>query len=356
MIMKIRTIRSSALVAIVIGLVALAPGLARLDAQFQTSPTTFSGRAAAVSGTILGVPIGLVDTGPITPDGGSLESHLLCYPAGSGCAIDVPDLTGGAVSGQVLNATVVAQGNHSKAAASVADLTLNAAGQSISADVVQARAEAECASGSAFIRTESQIAQLVVNGQTIAVTGDVNQRVVLPGGGVVLINEQVASVAGKDGDITVNALHIKIPGLLPGMDTDVIVAQAHADIHCGERFCPADKDFVTGGGWLGSPKKNFAVAGGIKSGAYWGHLLYIDHAPSGMRVKGTGVTAYMMTGDTTRHIEGLCEVNGNACTYTADVDDQGEPGVRDTFSLKVNGAPVVSGRLDGGNIQLHTCK
>jgi hypothetical protein len=26
------------------------------------------------------------------------------------------------------------------------------------------------------------------------------------------------------------------------------------------------------------------------------------------------------------------------------------------FSLNVNDAPVVSGRLDGGNIQLHTCK
>jgi len=146
-----------------------------------------------------------------------------------------------------------------------------------------------------------------------------------------------------------------LPGPVAGTDTDVVIAKAHADIQCGVTFCPADKDFVTGGGWDANPRRNFAVAGGIKNGGFWGHLLFIDHS-TGRKVKGTGVTAYVVTGATTRHIEGTCDIDGTPGVYAADVDDQGEPGVNDVFNLTVNGAPAASGTIAGGNIQLHTCK
>jgi hypothetical protein len=95
----------------------------------------------------------------------------------------------------------------------------------------------------------------------------------------------------------------------------------------------------------------------MKNGGYWGHLLYIDHG-SGMKVKGTGVTAYVVTGPTTRHIEGTCEVNGAAGhTYQVDVDDEGEPGKgADSFAMQLDMTPVAADLLAGGNIQLHTCK
>jgi len=73
-------------------------------------------------------------------------------------------------------------------------------------------------------------------------------------------------------------------------------------------------------------------------------------------VKGNGVTAYVVTGRTTRHIEGTCDIDGSPGIYSADVDDQGEPGVHDVFTLSLNGVPAASGTLAGGNIQLHTCK
>jgi hypothetical protein len=131
---------------------------------------------------------------------------------------------------------------------------------------------------------------------------------------------------------------------------DVIVASAHADILC--KNCNADdKDFVTGGGWIGD-KANFGVAGGIKNGAFWGHLTYIDHG--GPKVKGTGVTAYVVTGSTSRHIEGTAEVNGQSgFTYKVDVTDNGEPGREDIFSISVSNGYSASGTLTGGNIQLH---
>jgi len=343
-------------VALTLAILNRGPASIEARAQFQTTPTVFSGDASVVSGKVLGIPITLVDTGKIGPDGGKLEAHLLCYPNGTNCTLGLPDMTNGALGAQVLNATVVAQGHESSAAASVADVTLNTSvvvpgGPNISATFVQAEVAAQCANSQASVHAEATVVDLVIDGQPINVSGEVNQQIPLPGGiGVVIINEQVGTVNANKGDLTVSALHIKIPAL----DTDLVVARAHADIVCGVKFCPVDKDFVTGGGWEDSPRRNFAVAGGIKNGGFWGHLMFTNHA-TGEKVKGTGVTAYGGTG-TTRHIEGTYDNNGSPGLYQVDVDDQGEPGRNDTFMLLLNGVPAASGTLAGGNIQLHTCK
>ena len=341
-------------------LVTLTPALVNQEthAQFQTTPTLFSGQATVVKGQVLGIPIELVDTGTVAPEGGTLEAHLVCYPAGPNCVVGLPDLTNGALAAEVLNATVVAQGSQSRARASVADLSLNVLGQSIRATLIEARASAQCTSGQASVAAVSELANLTINGQQIVVSGEVNQTVPLPAvGGVVIINEQIGSVSGGTGDVTVRALHIRIPGPVPGTSTDIIIAEAHADIVCGQRFCPVDRDFVTGGGWLGEPRKNFAVAGGIKNGAFWGHLMFIDHGTR-MKVKGTGVTGYeVVPGSTVRRIQGTFSLNGGpGGTYDVEVDDRGEPGRDDVFILSLNGQPAAAGFLEGGNIQLHTCK
>ena len=143
------------------------------------------------------------------------------------------------------------------------------------------------------------------------------------------------------------------------VSANVIISSAHADITCnGVQNCPGG-DFITGGGFIGSggTSANFGVAGGIKNGGFWSHLLYVNHG-TGIRVKGTGVTSYTVTDTNCRRITGSCEVNGTpAETYQVDVCDNGEPGTSDTFVLSVNGAAQLSGQLTGGNIQLHRpCK
>jgi len=251
-----------------------------------------------------------------------------------------------------LHASTVGQGNASRSEASVAELSLTAAGNTVSAGLLQARASAVCGAGGATATGSSNITALSVNGQTVAISGTPNQRVPLPVGEVI-INEQTTNGAG---DITVNALHIKVPGV-----ADVIVSSAHADITCQPAPPPpvcTGADFATGGGWItGTPsgaKANFGVAGGIKQGQFWGHLTYIDHGPNGPRVKGTGVTAYKVVNPTTRHIEGTAQVNGqDGFTYQVDVADNGEPGRSDTFTLQLSGGYGASGTLAGGNIQLH---
>jgi hypothetical protein len=84
----------------------------------------------------------------------------------------------------------------------------------------------------------------------------------------------------------------------------------------------------------------------------------VDHGPR-MKVKGTGVTAYrVVPGTTIRQIEGTFSADGQPPgTYHFEVDDQGEPGRDDVFILSLNGNPAAAeGLLEGGNIQLHTCK
>ena len=304
---------------------------------------SFSGQATVVQATVLGFqPITLADTGPLPPEGGSKEATLL--------EESVPGL----LSVQVLHAATVAMGDASRSEASVASVNLTVGGNTISASFLMARAAAFCdqGQGHASASGSSELAVLAINGQTIVVSGEPNQTIPLPGGGQVIINEQSQNVQGNKADITVNALHVMIPGI-----ADVIIASAHADITCTGKTCPLDKDFVTGGGRINtaSGKSTFAVAGGIKNGGNWGHLTYIDHG-NGMKVKGTGVTDYIVTGATSRQIKGNCEIDGVGGTYTVDVNDAGEPGRDDTFYIQLSNGYTAGTKLDGGNIQLHTCK
>jgi len=80
------------------------------------------------------------------------------------------------------------------------------------------------------------------------------------------------------------------------------------------------------------------------------HILLAD----GVKVKGTGVTSYEVTGPTSRRISGTAEVDGvSGIGYTVDVTDAGEPGRDDTFSIALSNRYSASGKLAGGNIQLH---
>jgi hypothetical protein len=301
---------------------------------------TFSGQATVVRATVLGLqPIILSDTGPLPSSGGALNTSLLSAQVQ------------GLLTAEVLHASTVGQGNASRSEASVANLGLTVAGNTIAAGFLMSRAVAECHNGVPSQSGSSEIVDLVINGETIAVSGTPNEAIALPGGGSVTINEQDST---RPGDITVNALHVVVPGI-----ADVVISSAHADINCappGGGGCVAVGDFVTGGGFITAPsggRANFAVAGGIKGKGFWGHLEYHDRGAN-LTVHGTGVTAYVATGPTTRHIEGTALVNGQAgFTYQVDVTDNGEPGTADVFSISLSNGYSAGDTLRGGNIQLH---
>jgi hypothetical protein len=324
---------------VIIAALLVVPAFAATPALADS--TQFSGQATGVRATVAGLgPVTLSDTGPLPAEGGQKETSLL--------SANVPGL----LTANVFHSSTIGQGDRSRSKASVADLNLTVAGNTIGASFLMARATAVCGpNNSSSVSGDSEIAELVINGQTISVGTDPNQTIPLPlDTGKVIINEQ----SGNSSDITVNALHVIVYGV-----ADVIVASAHADVRClGKPVCDPSKDFVTGGGWIVPPsgsKANFAVAGGLKNGQFWGHLQYIDHG-KGMKVKGTALTAYQIVDETLRHIEGNCEIDGvSGYTYVIDVADQGEPGRgADVFSIKLSNGYGASDKLAGGNIQIHT--
>src|SRR5947207_9303661 len=171
-----RLFRRLVLCLLVLPVVAL--GAAAPTAESAQSPTTFSGRATALSGTVAGIDIpciasannpgltpqnpqppdcaGVADTGPIAVGStdANLEASLLCYPAGPNCTIGVPILpvVGSSLAAEALHAAVVARGNTSRAEASVANFSLAAAGQTIGATILDARAQATCTGTGAVVK------------------------------------------------------------------------------------------------------------------------------------------------------------------------------------------------------------
>jgi hypothetical protein len=330
----------STVVGLLLPSLLLGPGATVAPAQ-TSDPQTFSGEATVLRATVLGNTVVVSDTGALPSSGGSLQASLL--------TVNVPGLA----TAEVAHATTIGQGNHSDSEASVANVNLTVAGNTITADLLMASAEAKCSNGAASVTGSADIVGLAVNGQAISVSGQPNQTVNLPLGGQIIINEQSSSVSGNTGKITVNALHVSIPGA-----ADVVVSSAEADITCKAPECTG-RDFVTGGGFItGTPsgaKGNFGVGGGIKNdGSLWGHLEYIDHGPNGPKVHGTGVTKYVTLSTNTREIDGTAQVNGqDGFTYRVVVTDNGEPGTNDFFSIQLSNGYSAGGRLGGGNIKIH---
>lgn len=128
----------------------------------------------------------------------------------------------------------------------------------------------------------------------------------------------------------------------------------------GEERPPSD--FVTGGGFIfGTPsgaRGNFGVGGGVKNGAFWGHLNYLDHG-TGLHVKATSITGYVFVDDRTRDICGTYETDtGDSGYFRVRVTDNGEPGRDDFFGIRLQSGYQATGDLGGpgpggGNIQLH---
>jgi hypothetical protein len=347
---RLRRLPTSSVLARILAAGVVSIGAATAPTAASADSTTFSGQAYVAQATLT-PPVGsaitvgpIADTGPLPPQGGSLENSVLTINAPN------PVASGTLLSGEVGHTAAIGQGDRSRSEASVAAISLNVAGNAISADFLMARAMAVCGPS---VRGSSELANLVVDGQAITVSGQPNQTVMLPlGAGSVIINEQSSNVSGNSGSIDVNALHVIVTGL-----ADVVISHTHADITCPAPPVCTGGDFLTGGGWINLPsgsRANFAVAGGIKNGAFWGHLLYIDHG-TGMQVRGTGVTMYGVGATpTTRHIEGSADINGSSGMYAVDAADNGEPGVGvDSFYISLSNGYSAGNVLAGGNIQLH---
>src|SRR3989442_10237356 len=188
---KIRYLRTLAAFALVAAGLLAWPAIAAAQ--------TVSGEASAVQANVLGMTTVLAGTGPLadaqdlrdaSQDSGSILSL--------GGADVLHAVTGSSVSTWDPSDYVASE-------ASLADMAIDLAGNSISASFVMASAVAPV-SGSPT--ATSEIDDLAINGVPVGVTGEPNQTVWLLGGRVI-INEQVPPSTGTTG----NALHVIVDGL-----------------------------------------------------------------------------------------------------------------------------------------------
>ncbi len=120
----------------------------------------------------------------------------------------------------------------------------------------------------------------------------------------------------------------------------------------------SDGHKVTGGGWINGAngKSNFGFNAKDKKGVVTGRITY-DANNGGTKLKGT-VNSLRVTG-TRAEFGGVCEYGGSANhTFKVVVEDNGEPGSNDRFTIEVfNLAGIrvhsAGGVLGGGNIQIH---
>ena len=135
-----------------------------------------------------------------------------------------------------------------RAEASMANVTLTISNNQITSDFVMARGTASCGPAASG---DSTLTNLVINGQAITVTGDPNQTVALPNG-TVIINQQLPSLSGTSGELSVIALHVTtIDTITHQVLADVMLAIADAQIDCQAGSGPAGKA-TTGPGGTGA--------------------------------------------------------------------------------------------------------
>jgi hypothetical protein len=197
------TVSRSTLVVLATLAIGLAP-------PASAAAQSVHGQAKAVHAvvfTLLGgaTVTALADTGTL---GDGADAREASQPAGQVSSM---------LSGTTLHAATIGWPDQVASEASLADLALRLPGATIGADFVMARANA--VQGAAGIGSVD-ISNLSINGIPIDVTGAPNQTIAVPGGRIIL-NEQQASASGT----VVNAVHVVIAGV-----ADVVIASATAGI------------------------------------------------------------------------------------------------------------------------------
>jgi hypothetical protein len=305
--------------------------------------TTYSGRGIAFSGTIAGTNVGLFADTLALPSSGGHQAAAVMTGA-------VPNL----LAGDTLHASAFGQNDRTRTEAAASGVTITSGATTVTADFAMTRAMAVDDGNTPVLSGSTTISNLVVNGTPVTVTGAANQVETLASG-TLTINERTTSISGSTGSITVNAFHLDLTN-----GTDFIVASSSAGITADSSNCGSFRQPTTGGGWITGAslgKGTFGLSARPTATGFTGHVVYKDHG-SNTRITGP-VTFYQELGNGAI-LQGPATQNGQpAGDFTVEVQDNGEPGSTDTFSIQTQSLPPHSagGTLQGGNIQFHKpCK
>ena len=111
---------------------------------------------------------------------------------------------------------------------------------------------------------------------------------------------------------------------------------------------------VTGGGSIDGKRERFEleVNNGFGSSPPAGDIRYLDQG-NGFEMISDTVDTFTQNGSNEVVLSGRGHIGRTAVTYTVRVQDNGDPGTNDFFSIVIPGFPSAQGTLTQGNIQFH---
>lgn len=204
---------------------ALLGGLPATGLATEQPPGTlrYSGSATVLLATVKvlksNTRVVLADTGEIDSAGSTRDATVVTFD-------NPPPLE---VHSKTAHAIASGAGAVSAATAAVEKLVIKVGTLILSADVIESNAHAACdqASSTVAISGDSTLARLTINGKPINVTGQANQKIVIPLVATVIINEQTQPDVNS---IVVNAIHIIVPGVPGVASADIVVSRAASGI------------------------------------------------------------------------------------------------------------------------------
>ncbi len=302
-------------------------------------PVVFRGQATAVDATVLGINTVLGDTGALAKTGGVLQNNL--------ATVNIPLV----LSGVIAHGEVVGIGDHTEASSSVVGLNVLCGGILLTADLLQSRAYVTGSGNGAPTETGSSVlANLVVAGQKIVVSGKPNQTIKLPGAKLI-INQQTQG----EGKITVIALHLEVTGI-----ADLQLAAATAGIGpcsgcthtcSGTPNCTGALDILSGSGSLLNDLNGVVQFGlELNNGSNWGGFLFND-AEQLVDFQATSLTSYVVVNANERQVSGVGKLNGLFnVNYVLDIVANGDQ--TSTFTLSLSSGYKITGTLNLGFLEV----
>lgn len=161
----------------------------------------------------------LADTGEMDSNGSTKDATVVTF--------DNPRPL--EVHSQTARAITSGMNDVSASNAAVEKLVINVGTLKITADVIEANSFAECHHDSQTVSTNgnSTIVNLKINGTPIEWSPQPNKKTVIPGVATIILNEQARPDVNS---MTVNAVHIIVPGLLGAVAADIVISRAESGI------------------------------------------------------------------------------------------------------------------------------
>lgn len=185
--------------------------------------TAYSGRATVVNAQAnllkSSTKVVVADTGEIDPTGTTRDATVATF--------DNPPPT--EVHSQTLTAVASGDNDVSASTAAVQKIVIKTGTVTIKADLIEADSEARCHEDSMTVSTAgtANIVNLTVNGKGITWNHKANDKRTLIGIGTLIMNEQTHPDVNT---ISVNAIHLIIPGVPGVAGADVVISHAQSGI------------------------------------------------------------------------------------------------------------------------------